>query len=105
MTGENGEALTGVSVTIKGTTRGTATDANGSFTLTVPPDGTLSSLIWAIVTQEIKVNSQSQINIQIKPSGSQLNEVVVVGYGTQKKVDVTGSVAHVTGAETRNSQY
>ena len=99
VTGASGEVLTGVSVTIKGSTRGAATDANGSFTLTVPPDATLVFTYIGFVTQEIKVNNQTEFNIQMKPSGSQLNEVVVVGYGTQKKVDVTGSVAHVAGAE------
>ena len=99
VTGASGEALTGVSVTVKGSTRGTATDANGSYKLTVLPDATLVFTYVGFVTQEVMVNNQTEINVQLKPSGSQLNEVVVVGYGTQRKIDVTGSVAHVAGAE------
>ncbi|HXB36020.1 MAG TPA: carboxypeptidase-like regulatory domain-containing protein, partial [Puia sp.] len=86
VTGANGEPLPGVSVSLVGSGRGTATDTSGSFTLTVPPDGTLLITYVGYVTQQIKVNNQTVINIQLKPSESQLNEVVVVGYGTQKSV-------------------
>jgi TonB-linked SusC/RagA family outer membrane protein len=99
ITGDNGEPLSGVSVTLKGSTRGTATDSAGNFTIMVPQDGTLRITYIGYLNQEIKVNNQTQINIQLKPSGSQLDQVVVVGYGTQKKIDVTGSVAHVNGDE------
>ncbi|HEV3326033.1 MAG TPA: TonB-dependent receptor, partial [Puia sp.] len=99
VTGDNGDPLPGVSVTLKGTTKGTETDSSGNFTITAPADGTLLITYVGYLTQEVKVNSQSHLNIQLKPSGSQLNEVVVVGYGTQKKIDVTGSVAHVKGEE------
>src|SRR6185312_14376985 len=99
VTGASGEALSSVSVTLKGTTRGTATDAAGNFSITAPPDGTLVFTYVGFVTQEIRIDSQPQINVQLKPSGNQLGEVVVVGYGTQKKVDVTGSVDHIKGEE------
>jgi TonB-dependent starch-binding outer membrane protein SusC len=99
ITGDNGEPLIGVSVTIVGTDRGTATDANGNFTIMAPPDGTLRLTYVGYLTQDIKINSQPEHNIQLKPSGNQLNEVVVVGYGVQKKVDVTGAVGHVKGEE------
>ncbi|HEV2354712.1 MAG TPA: TonB-dependent receptor [Puia sp.] len=99
VTGASGEALSGVSVTVKGTPKGTTTDATGNFTITAPADGTLVFTYVGFVTQEIKIDSQTNINVQLKPSGSQMNEVVVVGYGTQKKIDVTGSVGHVNGTE------
>jgi TonB-dependent starch-binding outer membrane protein SusC len=99
VTGENGEPLSAVSVTLKGSSRGTATDVSGNFTFTAPSDGTLVITYVGYVVQEVKINNQTQISIQLKPSGSQLNEVVVVGYGTQKKIDVTGSVGHVNGSE------
>jgi TonB-linked SusC/RagA family outer membrane protein len=99
ITGENGEPLSGVSVTLVGSDRGTATDSSGNFTITVPTGGTLRITYIGYLTQEIKVNNQTQVNVQLKPAGNQLNEVVVVGYGTQKKIDVTGSVAHVNGTE------
>jgi TonB-dependent SusC/RagA subfamily outer membrane receptor len=99
ITGENGEPLPGVSVTLVGTDRGTATDSSGNFTITVPTGGTLRITYVGYVTQEVKIGNESQINIRLLPSANQLNEVVVVGYGTQKKIDVTGSVAHVKGDE------
>jgi TonB-linked SusC/RagA family outer membrane protein len=99
VTGANSEALSGVSVTLKGTARGTATDATGSFAFSAPGDGTLVFTYVGFVTQEIKINNLTEINVQLKPSGNQLGEVVVVGYGTQKKVDVTGSVDHIKGEE------
>ncbi len=97
--GENGEALSGVSVTLKGSEKGTATDNNGNYTITVPQNGTLRISYVGYLDQEVKVNNQALINIQLKPSTSQLDQVIVVGYGTQRKIDVTGSVAHVSGDE------
>jgi TonB-dependent starch-binding outer membrane protein SusC len=99
ITGDNGDPLAGVSVTIVGSDKGVATDVNGTYTITAPTDGTLHITYVGYLTQDIKINSQAEHNIQLKPSGNQLNEVVVVGYGTQKKIDVTGSVAHVKGDE------
>jgi TonB-dependent starch-binding outer membrane protein SusC len=99
ITGENGEPLSGVSVTLKGSSRGTATDSNGNFNITVPQNGTLRISYVGYLDQEIKVNSQAQLNIQLKPAANQMNEVIVVGYGTQRKIDVTGSVAHIKGDE------
>lgn len=99
VTGASGEALPGVSITIKGSSRGTATDPNGNFSISVPPDATLVFTYVGFITQEIKVGNLTEINVQLKPSGSQLNEVVVVGYGAQRKIDVTGSVGHVAGSE------
>ncbi len=99
ITGQNGEPLSGVSITLIGTTRGTATDNNGAFTMTVPQDGTLLISYVGYKDQNVKINNQSVINIQLKPSTSQLDQVVVVGYGTQRKIDVTGSVAHLSGDE------
>jgi TonB-linked SusC/RagA family outer membrane protein len=99
VTAENGDALSGVSVRIKGSERGTATDNGGNFTIMAPQDGNLLVSYVGYLSQEIKVNNQSQINIQLKTSTNQLDQVVVVGYGTQRKIDVTGSVAHVKGDE------
>jgi TonB-dependent starch-binding outer membrane protein SusC len=99
VTGENGEPLSGVSVTLVGSDRGTATDSSGSFTITVPTGGTIRITYIGYLTQEIKVNNQTVVNIQLKPSENQLDQVIVVGYGTQKSIDVTGSVAHVKGDE------
>jgi len=99
ITGENGEPLPGVSITLVGSDRGTATDSSGNFTITIPTGGTLRITYIGYLTQDIKINNQTQLTIQLKPAGNQLNEVIVVGYGTQKKIDVTGSVGHVNGTE------
>ena len=95
-----GEPLGGVSVLVKGTASGVSTDINGAFTINVP-DGK-SILVISYVgfeTQEVSVSGQSSIVVTMTASTSQLTDVVVVGYGTQKKVTVTGSVATVKGAE------
>ena len=99
VTGENGEPLPGVSIGLKGTTVGTTTDYTGSFVLTVPENGTLTVSYIGYQAREIPVNSQSVFNIKLTQSEKPLEQVIVVGYGTQRKIDVTGSVAHVKGDE------
>jgi TonB-dependent starch-binding outer membrane protein SusC len=99
VTGEFGEALSGVSVTIRGSSRGTTTDNNGLYTLTVPPDATLIISYIGYSDQEIVIKDQSIVNIKLLPSNKALDQVVVVGYGTQKKIDVTGATATIKGSE------
>ena len=95
-----GDPLPGVSVKIKGTMQGTATDANGTYTLSVPNANiTLEFSYIGYVSQEIPVNNQRVINITLQEDTHQIEEVVVVGYGTQKKVNLTGSVEAVKGTE------
>ena len=80
----------------KGTSSGTVTDANGNYSLTVR--STESVLVFSFVgtiPQEIPVNSQTEINVSLATDTQALDEVVVVGYGTQEKADITGSVASV----------
>lgn len=94
---DKGEALPGVSVVVKGTQRGTNTDAKGQYRITVP-DGK-AVLIFSFVgylPQEMEVGNQSAISITLKADTKSLEEVVVVGYGTQKKVNLTGAVDQVT---------
>lgn len=89
-------ALPGVSVSIKGTTRGTTTDAGGKYTLTLPDQGAV--LLFSFVgyaTKEVTVGNQTQLNITLSADTKNLNEVVVVGYGTQKKATLTGAVATI----------
>ncbi|RAK02998.1 TonB-linked SusC/RagA family outer membrane protein [Larkinella arboricola] len=94
---ENLEGLPGVSVALKGTTRGTTTDATGNYTVAVPNEGgTLVFSFIGYVTQEVPIGSQATINVALKGSDQTLNEVVVVGYGTQQKRDVTGSIASIS---------
>lgn len=97
------QALTGVSVRIKGTTRGTTTNNEGSFSITCAPTETLVLSSVGYKTQEILVGSKTTINIVLDEDLSALNEVVVVGYGTQKKSDLTGAVASVNLETMRNA--
>jgi TonB-linked SusC/RagA family outer membrane protein len=90
------EPISGATVKIKGTTTGTATDADGAFTLgNVPDDAVLQVSYIGFRTQEINVSGQTTINVNLKEDTESLDEVVVVGYGTQKKVNLTGSVSTI----------
>ncbi|MCM0721025.1 TonB-dependent receptor [Parabacteroides sp. W1-Q-101] len=96
---EKGEALIGVSIQIKGTPTGNITDIDGNFTLSsVPANGELVFSYMGYQTQTIPVKGKSVINVVLKEDSQALDEVVVVGFGTQKKVNLTGAVASV-GAE------
>ena len=93
---ENGEPLPGATVLEKGTTNGTITDASGKFTLVVADEyATLSISFVGYTPEEIALNGQSQLNVVMYPDITALQEIVVVGYGTQKKSDLTGSVSSI----------
>lgn len=90
------QPIPGVTVLVKGTTRGVATDLDGSFAISVPSQ--TSVLVFSFVgyvSQEITVGNQSVINVNLREDISSLNEVIVVGYGTQKKSDITGAISVV----------
>lgn len=97
ITDEKGQTLPGVTVVVKGTTRGTNTNVNGKYTLNVNNSDVLVFSMVGFIKQEVKVNGRSTINITLSEEAQSLNEVVVVGYGTQKRKDITGSVASVKG--------
>ena len=99
----SGEPLIGVNVSVKGTTIGIITDMDGKYQLEVPANATLLFSYIGYQTQEIAVGNQSSINVTLKEDTQKLEEVVVVGYGVQKKVTVTGSVASVSGEELKAS--
>ncbi|MHA4809200.1 TonB-dependent receptor [Flavitalea flava] len=99
ITGENGEPLSGVSVTVKGTSHGTTTDNTGNFTLTVPEKSRIVISYIGYQSQDIAVNSQSVINIKLSSSNRTMDEVVVIGYGTASKRDLTGSIAKISGKD------
>ena len=96
VTDEAGEPLIGVSVLVKGTTLGNITDLNGRFSLDVPERSILEISYIGYKTQSIKAQREP-MNIVLKEDAQKLDEVVVVGFGTQKKVNLTGSVSAVTG--------
>ncbi|MBC7654246.1 MAG: carboxypeptidase-like regulatory domain-containing protein, partial [Oligoflexus sp.] len=85
------ETLIGVSVSIKNSTTGTQTDVNGNYSIKLPSNGTLVFTYIGFVNQEIPVAGKTTINAVLSASNQSLSEVVVVGYGTQRKIDVTGS--------------
>ncbi len=93
VTDANREPLAGVNVVVKGTQKGTMTNADGSFTLTVP-DGKseIEASFIGFTTQTITLGSSNQVSIRLEDEMSDLDEVVVVGYGTMRKSDLTGSV-------------
>jgi len=96
VTGDNGEELPGVNILLKGTTTGTTTEVDGSYSLTIPDRNGI--LIFSFVgynPQEIPVSNRSQIDIQLVTDTKALEEIVVVGYGTMKKSDVTGAITSV----------
>ena len=96
-------SLQGVTVSVKGTTNSTQTDQNGRFSISASPNATLVVTSIGYIMQEVPVNNRSSVNIKLSSSTQQLNEVVVVGYGVQKKVTVTGAVATVKGTELQKS--
>ncbi len=87
--------LIGVNILVKGTTLGTVTDFDGNFQLDVPANGVVKFSFIGYVDQEITITNETSLNIVLKEDVQGLNEVVVVGYGTQKKSDLTGAVASV----------
>lgn len=99
---EAGEALPGVSVIEKGTTRGTVTDSEGKFSLDVAGDAVLVFSFIGMTNLEMNVGGRSSLEVTMALDVTELQEVVVVGYGTQKKSDLTGSVASVSMADTKN---
>lgn len=97
---ETGSPIPGASVYVKGTTQGTISDIDGNFKLDCPSDATLVFSFVGYTTQEIAVNGRSNIGtVSMQEDNKELEQVVVIGYGTQKKVDLTGSVAVVDADE------
>jgi TonB-dependent starch-binding outer membrane protein SusC len=95
--------LPGVSVVVKGTTTGTATNADGSFSVNVPGDAnTLVFRYIGYLSKEVSVGANSVVNATLELDNKQLSEVVVVGYGTQKREELTGSITSVSAEELRN---
>jgi TonB-dependent starch-binding outer membrane protein SusC len=99
VTSSDNSPLPGVNVLVKGTSTGTVTDAEGKYTLDAPPTGTLVFSFIGMKTLEANINNQSVVNMTMDADISQLDEVVVVGYGTQKKSDFTGSISSVSSKE------
>ncbi|HEY0677972.1 MAG TPA: TonB-dependent receptor [Chitinophagaceae bacterium] len=103
VTDDKGQPLPAVSVLIKGTKAGTTTQQDGTFSLSVPSNAKALVFTYAGFTkEEASIDNRSVIDISLSPSDKTLDEVVVTGYGTQRKKDVTGSIATVKGGEVAN---
>src|SRR3569833_514515 len=92
-------ALIGVTVNVKGTTNGTQTDVNGNYSISAPSNATLVFSYIGYTTQSIALIGQTTINVPLTSTANQLLQVVVVGYGTQRNIDITGAVATVKGSD------
>ncbi|MDB4925067.1 TonB-dependent receptor [Mucilaginibacter sp.] len=97
-----GEPLAGVTIKIANMQSVTATDANGNYTIAVPPNATLTFSYVGFATLDVQVGSSNTLNVTLTQSENNLNEVVVVGYGTQKKSLVTGSISSVSAKDLEN---
>lgn len=91
----NGEPIIGANVTVKGQSIGTITDIDGRFVLDAPKDAVLQITYIGYVSQEVKVSGNKELNVVLKEDTETLDEVVVIGYGTAKKSDLTGATAQI----------
>ncbi|HYJ64337.1 MAG TPA: carboxypeptidase-like regulatory domain-containing protein, partial [Parafilimonas sp.] len=97
VTDESGKPLQSVSVIVKGTSRGTTTDEGGNFTLSVSSNDQLVVSSVGFITKEIKVGDESNITVSLTSASSELSDVIVIGYGTQRRTNVTGAISTVSG--------
>jgi len=103
VTGADGAALPGVTVLAKGTAVGTATNADGRYELAVPAGAT--TLVFSFVgydTRQVAIGEKTSINVALTANTTGLDEIVVVGYGTQSRRDLTGNVATISGKEIKS---
>lgn len=101
---EKGEALTGVTIMVKGTARGAVTDGSGNFSIDVPnAEATLTFSFVGYLTQEVVVGNRTSVDVVMQPDEAILEEVVVVGYGTEKKRNVTGSIVAISNEDIKSS--
>ncbi|RFZ84390.1 TonB-dependent receptor [Mucilaginibacter terrenus] len=102
---ETNQPLPGVNVSIAGTTIGTITDVNGRYTLNIPDAYASRSISFSFIgyiKQDIAISGKTEINVNLKTNSTSLNEVVVVGYGTQKRINVTGAVSTISSKSIEN---
>lgn len=97
VTDEAGQPLPGVTVLIKGTTNGTVTNMDGNYSITnIPEDATLVFSFVGMISQEVVIGAQTSINVIMVTDAIDIDEVVAIGYGTMKKINLTGAVDHIT---------
>ena len=103
ITDENGEGLPGASIIIKGTNNGTTTDISGNYKLNVTDDAVLVVSFVGYMIQEIPVAGRTTIDLKMEPDTESLDEVVVIGYGSVKRSDLTGAVASISKKDLQNT--
>ncbi|WP_162340564.1 SusC/RagA family TonB-linked outer membrane protein [Cyclobacterium salsum] len=99
---ENGQPMPGATITVAGSNTGTVSDIDGKFSLTVPDQASIVVSFIGYTTQTIEVGNRTEFTIQMIADETSLNEVLVVGYGTQEKRDVTGAVSSIKGGDIQN---
>jgi len=99
ITDETNQPLPGATISVQGTSRGTVSDIDGEFSIVVPENATLVISFIGYETQMIRITNQTVLNIKMQQDASAMEEVVVIGYGTQRKSDLTGSVGSVGAQE------
>ena len=97
VTNQSGEALAGVSVIVKGTSRGTTTNSNGEFSINLEVGETLEFSMVGYTLNSVKIGQDNNVAVQLQPDVASIDEVVVVGYGTQRRTNVTGAISSVSG--------
>lgn len=102
ITDENGNPLSGASIELKGTNTGTTSNSNGDFSINVPANSILMISYIGFETQEINVGDRTSINVELKAAAKISDAVIVIGYGTARKKDLTGSSASIKGSEIAN---
>jgi len=95
ITDETGKPLPAVSITVKGSTRGTTSDENGTFSISASPGDIIVVSSVGYLNKEITVGNENALNISLASTNSQLTDVIVIGYGTQKRTAVTGAITSV----------
>ena len=99
---QQGEPLTGVTILIEGTTQGTSTDAQGAFTLQAKPDDMLAVSYLGYKSQRVKVGPRTKLEVVLTEDQNLMDEVVVVGYGTQRRRNIVGAVENISGEVLEN---
>lgn len=94
---ESGKSIQAASVLIKGTTKGTVTDKNGEFSIITSPGSVLVISSLGFITKEVTLGQEKNVTVTLSPTNAELSTVVVVGYGTQKRTEVTGAISTVSG--------
>ncbi len=97
VTDEAGKPVPSASVMVRGTSRGTSTDENGAFAISVSRGSTLVVSSVGFANKEIRVGNESNLAISLTATNQQLDQVIVIGYGTQKRATVTGAISSVSG--------